>query len=369
MFIIYIRKGIFEKDSSRLKEYYKQGLYLFLVYFIINITPGIYSLVRISLLNSSGHFKHYFFIQFIVIRPLLFFLYASGVILLMYFIESRVFKSISEIRKLLVVFITTLVVPWSWSFVVMLKQSSFYKIDMGNIVKFLIFAFVFALLRTGYHFLNYKSRQTIRQKDIEIANLGKLKQQAELQALHSRINPHFLYNSLNSIAGLAHADADRTEQMALSLSDFCRSAINKQNKDTATIQEEVEMVSSYLEIEKVRLGERLNYEIMVDDNVQNVEVPRFLLQPLVENAIKHGVAKMTGTGHVRIIVELKDDKLHLSVSDNGPAFPDELISGYGLQSLFDKLEILYSGKARIVWENDPEKYICVVLPVKTQLSV
>ncbi len=236
--------------------------------------------------------------------------------------------------------------------------------DIVEIIKFLTFVFIFALIRTGYRLFKYKTRQTIRIKDIEIANLEKLKQHAELQALHSRINPHFLYNSLNSIAGLAHIDADKTEKMALSLSDFCRSAINKQNRYTSTIEEEIEMAKNYLDIEKVRLGERLSYEIKVSEEVSGVEVPRFLLQPLVENAIKHGISKITGIGVVKVEVEQKDGELYISVFDNGPAFPNELISGYGLQSLYDKLEIMYSGKARIAWESGPRKLVSVILPVK-----
>jgi len=287
----------------------------------------------------------------------------------MYLLEWKVLGRLQNaFMRPVVIFISTVLslILWSWGYN-MQFSNTFFTLDFKYILFIAVFVVSFGLIRTLIVYLNTRNRQIILKKDVYLANLEKLKQQAELQALHSRINPHFLYNSLNSIASLAHEDADKTEQMALSLSDFCRSAINKQNKDSATIAEEVALIRNYLEIEKVRFGDRLNYRMDIETSLENQEIPRFLLQPLVENAIKHGVAHITTQGFVRIEVTLVDDRMTLKVYDNGPDFPHELITGYGLQSLHDKLEIIYKDAAHLSWQNSPEKCICVTLPFKPQL--
>lgn len=219
----------------------------------------------------------------------------------------------------------------------------------------------FAALRVFYNVIQYRIQSMVNQKDVEIAKMKELKNQAELNALHARINPHFLYNSLNSIASLAHMDADKTEHMALGLSDLFRYSINKENKTYVTVDEELEMVDKYLDIEKIRFGDRLVYEIKVDEGARELQIPKFLIQPLVENAVKHGLSKMKDAG--RILVEVKQNKkdLLIAIYDNGPDFPAEPVSGYGLQNLHDKLSIIYGNKASINWVNGADKHVAITL--------
>jgi sensor histidine kinase YesM len=221
-------------------------------------------------------------------------------------------------------------------------------------------AFV-AALRVFYKFINYRIQSMVNQKDVEIAKMKELKNQAELNALHSRINPHFLYNSLNSIASLAHIDADKTENMATGLSELFRYSINKENKTYVSVAEELAMVKKYLEIEKTRFGDNLEYEINADENTQEKQIPKFLIQPLVENAVKHGLSQIKAKG--KIVVTVKQDQKDLSISiyDNGPDFPAEPVSGYGLQNLYDKLDIIYGNDAIINWENGADKHFKVTL--------
>jgi sensor histidine kinase YesM len=213
--------------------------------------------------------------------------------------------------------------------------------------------------RLIFNFVNFKNIQEIRKRDIELSQLKLLKSKAELQALHSRINPHFLYNSLNSIAALAHINPSKTEQMALALSDFFRYAINHKNEDMIEVSKEVEITETYLQIEKVRFGDDLDYSIEIDDSAEKTLIPRFLIQPLIENAVKHGVSVIQEKGIIKLEVSKQEDHLLVKVFDNGPDFPDSPISGYGLQSLYEKLEILYGESAKITWENKPNKNICV----------
>lgn len=218
-----------------------------------------------------------------------------------------------------------------------------------------------AFLRVLFNVVTFYVQNKIDQKDVEIAKMKELKNQAELNALHSRINPHFLYNSLNSIASLAHIDADRTESMATGLSELFRYSINKENKTYVSIAEELEMVTKYLEIEKTRFGSKLEYEINADESTQEKQIPKFLIQPLVENAVKHGLSKIKESGKIVVEVKRLEKALSISIYDNGPDFPKEPVSGYGLQNLHDKLAIIYGDDAVINWENGANKNFNMLL--------
>lgn len=231
--------------------------------------------------------------------------------------------------------------------------------------KFLIFCALALVISAGRGillYIEYSEELLVQAKDAEINKLKELKSRAEIQSLHSRINPHFLYNSLNSIAGLAHSNPDKTEKMALSLSDLFRYSVTRKVEQMSSIKEEIDMVRSYLEIEQIRFGERLSFNIDVDKSIENLQISRFIIQPLVENAIKHGVSEVDGKGEITISVLKNIEGITISVGDNGPSFPDGLVSGHGLQSLYDLLNLIYGDKAKVNWMNTPEKRITVTIP-------
>jgi two-component system, LytTR family, sensor kinase len=201
----------------------------------------------------------------------------------------------------------------------------------------------------------------IKAKELDVVKLQQLKTQAELQALQSRINPHFLYNALNSIAGLIHEDPDRAEDMTLKLSKLFRYSINSQNENLATVADEMEIVSTYLDIERVRFGERIRFTISVDDECRSRQIPRFLIQPLVENAFKHGLNNRARDGELKVNVDIRDGKTCIEVGDNGAPFPEQLSAGYGLQSTYDKLDLLFPGAYEVQFFNEPEKMVRILL--------
>ncbi|SKB70550.1 Histidine kinase [Salegentibacter holothuriorum] len=208
-------------------------------------------------------------------------------------------------------------------------------------------------------YLNHFSESLVKQKDVELSRLKELNAQSELKLLQSHINPHFLYNALNSIAGLAKDDADKTEKMALSLSDLFRYSINKKGEKMSTVAEEVALVENYLEIEKIRFGERLKFTLKVDEVAKEEKIPMFMLQPLVENAIKHGISKIGGEARVGLNIKKEKETLLISVSDNGPDFPEGLVSGHGLQTVYDLLRLSYGKNASLSWKNSPKKQILI----------
>ncbi len=203
--------------------------------------------------------------------------------------------------------------------------------------------------------------QVLRKKGKELKAL-ELKEQltrAQLETLHAKINPHFLYNSLNSIAGLAKTDGDKTQQMAVSLSKFFRYSINHDQDNLVPLQEELEMVKTYLEIEKIRFEEQLNYEITMEPGLEQIKIPRFILQPLVENSVKHGLKGNEHKLFVCITAQKDGKKLNLSVQDDGLPFAEGFEPGYGLKSVYDKLDILFPDKYEVTLFNTPMKKVSI----------
>lgn len=203
----------------------------------------------------------------------------------------------------------------------------------------------------------------VRQKELDLAKLTQLKSQAELATLHARINPHFLYNSLNSIASLIHIDPDKAESMTLKLSKLFRYSINHNQEDMVLVKDEIETCNTYLDIEKVRFGDRITFRLDVDEDLLEAKIPRFLIQPLVENALKHGLNNTPRDGELVIAIKKRGQQIEISVADNGRPFPADLQIGYGLESTYDKLHLLYSDKYQVQLGNEPIKQIKITIPL------
>lgn len=209
------------------------------------------------------------------------------------------------------------------------------------------------------NYIELERKQKLSEKELELSKLRELKTQAELDALHSKINPHFLYNALNSIADLSITDGKKARKMTTALADLFRYSINYSNHNYASLKDEMEMAETYLQIEKIRFEDKLAYTVNIDDTVKHYLVPRFLLQPLAENAVKHGL-KSTGTAtSVELHAGLNENSLLIEVKDNGPGFPADINPGYGIKSVYDKLDLLFPGNYEIKFRNEPEKKIII----------
>ncbi|WP_316791254.1 sensor histidine kinase [Pedobacter frigoris] len=215
-----------------------------------------------------------------------------------------------------------------------------------------------------YGYSSYLNTFKIQQKELQIVRLQQQVAQSQLDALSSKINPHFLYNSLNSIAGLAMEDGLKTRNMAIALSKLFRYNINREENNYATVGEEMEMVSLYLEIEKIRFEERLQYSSNIEPGIENELIPVHLLQPLVENAVKYGAGPNGIVINISIKKSGKDTVL--SVFDEGKAFDTGFNPGYGLKSLYDKLDILAAGKYEIAFLNEPKEVRITISDLKAK---
>ena len=194
----------------------------------------------------------------------------------------------------------------------------------------------------GYH--QYWHRVLgLRHREQELVELAAT---AQLAALRAQINPHFLFNSLNSIAQLIRADPDRAEACVERLAEMFRYVLRYGEKDFVPLAEELEMARAYLDIERARFGDRLRVETHVDPPSLQHLIPNLILQPLVENAVRHGLSRKRGGGTVRIDASLADGCLELSVGDDGLGMPDTALArvyehGIGLRNLRDRLARLY----------------------------
>ncbi|QIL41255.1 hypothetical protein G7074_19485 [Pedobacter sp. HDW13] len=210
-----------------------------------------------------------------------------------------------------------------------------------------------ALAFAFYNYYIYNNRLKFREKELQIVRLQQQLSQSQLDALSSKINPHFLYNALNSIAGLATSDGLKTRSMAIALSKFFRYNVNKEESNYVSVSEEMEMVLTYLEIEKIRFDERLNYSYNIPNELEDELIPRHILQPLVENAVKHG--GQTDNLEINIVMKKDEKNIVLQVADNGKPFDQDFSPGYGIKSLYDKLDLLTSGQYEIAFENHPKQ--------------
>ncbi len=250
-----------------------------------------------------------------------------------------------------------------WYYYKMMVRS---RNDIGNFSfqEAIIFLTVPAFAACAFFAYWNRSRnmnEKLSEQEVQLLNLEKLKTKAQLNALEARINPHFLYNSLNSIAGLIHENPDRAEDMTIELSKLFRATTGRQNESYHSIEEELTLVRSYLEIEQMRFGDRLKYTIDVAQDLLPHRIPRFLLQPLVENAIKHGISKIAKNGEISIKINSQEDQISIEIHDNGPDFGEAISGGYGLKSVQDKLDLIYEGKASLKIVNTPEKKLTILL--------
>lgn len=175
-----------------------------------------------------------------------------------------------------------------------------------------------------------------------------LARDAELRALKAQINPHFLFNSLHSISALTAVDPARAREMCIRLSDFLRHTLGLGDKASIPLGEELTLVRNYLEIEQVRFGTRLRVDSRIEAGCEHIQIPPLLLQPLVENAVKHGVATLVEGGSVELVAVQKGDLLCICVENEfDPDAPSNRRNGVGLANVRRRLLARYGSGARL----------------------
>jgi anti-sigma regulatory factor (Ser/Thr protein kinase) len=213
-----------------------------------------------------------------------------------------------------------------------------------------------------YAVTNYREA---RERKLEAVELGAMLQLAQLQALRSQLNPHFLFNTLHSIAELIHENPRHAEQMVLQLGELLHKALKTQAVQVP-LSEELDFIRSYLAIEQMRLGERLELAWKIDPAAVDVLVPSLILQPIVENSIQHGIAVSSHPGRLEISAGRTNGQLRLEVRDNGPGLgapPGKPGNGIGLENTRARLQRLYGSRAALELTNDRGLVVSMTLPV------
>jgi LytS/YehU family sensor histidine kinase len=233
---------------------------------------------------------------------------------------------------------------------------------------------VFSNMLENVRLQHKKREQEKRERELEIHA-----SRSELKALRAQINPHFLFNALNAIAGLIHKNPGRAEETVEQLSDVFRYTLKGSEKEWARLEDEIDFARSYLDIEQARFGDRLQTLIEIEDSLRNLEIPTMVIQTVVENAVKHGVARVRGAATISIRACRSGNRMLIEVEDNGPGFPNESAeaetdkhrTGHGLRSIRERLHGYYGNEARLKIKRDDALGVTTVaieLPIQEGAS-
>ncbi len=205
---------------------------------------------------------------------------------------------------------------------------------------------------------------------IRVAQLSSQLSEAQLSALKMQIHPHFLFNTLNSIVGLIQEDKNSAEAMTTKLSDFLRMTLQNAGEPMVTLKQEFYFLKTYLDIEKVRFQERLSTEFVYDESIISAKIPNLILQPLVENSIKHGISRKKENGRIEISAHQSENRLILKVVDNGnhseknaDVFLTSNGNGLGLKNTEARLRQIYGENFSLKILKDNETGTCVSINI------
>ncbi len=219
------------------------------------------------------------------------------------------------------------------------------------------------------HALAYRRESEARA--LSSAQLETRLVEAQLQALQRQLHPHFLFNTLNTISGLIHTDAEAADAMIDRLGDLLRMTLHTSITQEVPLKDELDVLQKYLEIEQTRFGNRLRVNMHIQPETLDAQVPNLLLQPLVENAIRHGIAPNARPGWIEIHASRADDHLTLQIRDSGDGLPpDRLMAlnrGVGLENTRARLEHLYPAAFQFTFSN-LDRGFCVTVRIPFQVE-
>lgn len=226
---------------------------------------------------------------------------------------------------------------------------------------------VYSLILAVYYIINYAAES--RRREIASAQLAETLARTQLHALQAQLQPHFLFNTLNSILALVHENPDRAGEMIRRLSELLRYCLATSDVSEVPLADEVKFARAYVDIQKIRFEDRLEVEFAIDDRLLNTPVPSFLLQPIVENAVKFSFNGEDNIAQLRISAAQREQNLDLSVEDNGPGVSDETLDttqGLGVRATRARLRQIYGDDHQIQFENlNPGMRVLISIPMKS----
>ncbi len=232
-----------------------------------------------------------------------------------------------------------------------LREKSSPKISLmneitRNFINSFFLLFIWNLLYYTFHYV-----ERTRRQEVDTLKLQSLVKELELKTIKSHINPHFIFNALNSIRALVDENPSRARTAITELSNILRSSMQTEKLETVPLERELNIVKDYLALEKMRFEERLNIEMNIDEDTLEQPVPPMMLQTLVENAIKHGISKKVDGGTIRVSSDFVANHHELVVQNSGQLGVYINENGFGVRSTQDRLNLLYQGKATFAIKN------------------
>jgi two-component system LytT family sensor kinase len=235
-------------------------------------------------------------------------------------------------------FVMSVVLPEESSYQAFWESTLAYRIGTG--------VFIYGLAVLSYYL--FESLSNLSEKKAKEARLESLVKETELKMLRSQINPHFLFNSLNSISSLTITDPEKAREMVVKLSEFMRYALSRKDEQPVSLKSELENLQLYLDVEKVRFGDKLTTEEIIENDCLNFKIPVMLLQPLYENAVKYGVYESTETVKIKTEAKNLDGYVEITISNNYDTGPStKRGTGTGLLNVTRRLELFYGNRASI----------------------
>jgi sensor histidine kinase YesM len=232
-------------------------------------------------------------------------------------------------------------------------NQSFYGHNLVDV------AYYWAVLAFGY---GSELQRKYRNEELRVAQLESRLVEAELKALREQLKPHFLFNTLNTVSAMVR---DGKNELAVTLlarlGSLLRMSLDGNRENETTLRVEMDFLERYVEIQKARFSDRLTVDLAVAEDALGAYVPWLILQPIVENAILHGVAPKAGPGRVEVLGRVEDGLLHLEVRDDGPGLPPDrrVVEGTGLANTRERLEKIYRGASRMTVRSRPTGGIAV----------
>jgi two-component sensor histidine kinase len=238
------------------------------------------------------------------------------------------------------------------SLIELASLDSFLVIRIANTsVLFLLWNVIYFAV---YTFENWK------REEIENLELRAAKSESELNSFRSQMNPHFMFNSLNSIKALVGEDPQKARHAIMMLSGILRSNMMQSKRQTIPLNEELELVCNYLELEKIRFEDRLQIRMDIDPASKSIEVPPFMLQTIVENALKHGISKSIQGGLVSVSAHIHENELFIVVLNTGELKNEMSSEGIGLVNTQKRLDLIYKGRANFSIQQSGENVHCEI---------
>lgn len=294
------------------------------------------------------------------------FLFCNGIAIPAFvyiYISTNTFKSVTRITQVLLIFSSVALGAISGSMMILLIKGMSLTLLLGEqrtlIIRALFCNFVFGGAMIAFFVSRARiaeAKRMVLEERMKVLDLKCMTMETELRLLQAQIEPHFLFNTLSNIMSLIESDPDKARTMMESFSGFLRTSLHIARDKTVTIAQEMELIRSYLDIHRVRMGDRLRYSIEIPDNLLGCSIPPLLIQPLVENSLKHGLEPKIEGGEIAIKAAPNGNGFAITIADSGVGIQENTRgNGIGLENIRKRIQMFCNeaGGGLVLEKNEP----------------